>query len=118
MQASFKIIETENDIIQNWFNQLDKLVTPTHETTRTDITFLDTLEKAITVEFMKTVGVDFLLGPIYDRILYQYTTVAGNIQLYARLNSEERNIFNTRAMRILTNIIEMINNHFMAQFTT
>lgn len=118
MQASFKIIETENDVIQNWFNQLDKLVMPTHEITKSDITFLTTLESAITVEFMNTVSVDFLLGPIYERILYQYTSVAGNIQLYARLNSEERNIFNNRAMRILTNIIDLINKHYMAQFNT
>lgn len=118
MQASFKIIETENDVIQNWFNQLDQLVMPTHEITKSDITFLTTLESAITVEFMNTVSVDFLLGPIYERILYQYTSVAGNIQLYARLNSEERNIFNNRAMRILTNIIDLINKHYMVQFNT
>ena len=112
---SFDIIETPEMIIEKMLSDLDVWITPFAEIDSVafkHIYQLDTfVHRANTLrqnDPMARIDQGQLTGPIMQRMLYQYCAIVGQLEIHARMISNERTTFLKRAKETYGSIIEWI----------
>lgn len=113
--SSFNIIETPEMIIEKMLSDLDVWITPFAEIDSVAFkhiyqldTFVPRTNTLRQNDPMTGIDQSQLTGPIMQRMLYQYCAIVGQLEIHARMISNERTTFLKRAKETYGSIIEWI----------
>ena len=111
--SSFEVIVTPEMVLEKWLVDMDKLFTP--------LTPIDTKSFNVLAHFnshlqkvdLYSFDLDQLTGPLFGKLLYQYSAVVGQLEIHARLAPHERMVFLERSKEALQAFIDRIEHNFM-----
>lgn len=112
--SAFEIVETPDLIMGKWLDDIDQYIAPFSVIDSTANQQLEELGQMMQPHILRTVDIRELTGPLLKRMFYQYSSIVGQIHLYSRLNTPERNRFLDRALKIYYDAIELIDCKYVS----